>query len=229
MTHAVIYTRFSPRRDAEEAMSCETQEAQCREVLAKKGWEERSAHRDEAVSGATELEEREGLMAALAELRKGDVLLVYHRDRLAREAFLAETLRRMVQAKGARIEAVTGDPVAGDDESPEGRFVRGILDLVAQFYRELGAARTRAAMLSQQRSGRRVSKHPPYGFMADPNDPERWIESPGEQRVVQRVKELATAGLTPWKIAKKLTEELPMLSRSGKAWSPRTVEKILAR
>lgn len=210
-------------------MSCLTQESLCRELLHAKGWEERAAFRDEAVSGNTELEDRDGLMAAISELRRGDVLVVYRRDRLARDAFLAEALRRKVAAKGARIEACSGEAVAGEDESPEARFVRGVLDLVAQLERELIGARTKSAMLSQQRAGRRMSKHPPYGKQADPTDPTRWIDHPGEQAAIERARQLAAEGLTPWKIARRLTEELPMRSRGKKGWSPRTVEKILAR
>ena len=229
MTHAVIYSRFSPRRDAEEAMSCLTQESLCRETIAAKGWTEKSAHRDEAVSGGTEVEQREGLMAAVEDLKKGDVLLVYHRDRLARDAFLAEVIRRMVAAKGARIEACTGEAVRGDDESPEARFVRGVLDLVAQLYREMGAARTKASMLSQQRSGRRMSKHPPYGKRACLEDPERWEDDPREQVAVRRARALAAEGLTAWGIAKKLTEELPGHARNGAKWKADTVKRIVAR
>lgn len=228
MTHAVIYTRFSPRRNAEEAVSCETQEALCRELLTAKGWTERSAHRDEAVSGDTELDERQGLMAAIEALQKGDVLLVYRRDRLARDAFLAEFLRRKVGSKGARIEACQGEAVASGDESPEARFVRGVLDLVAQLERELISARTKASMLAQQRAGRRVSKQPPYGKQPDPDDPKRWIDNPGELAAISRAKALKVQGLSPYQIARALDLELPLLARS-KRWSPRTVEKILAR
>lgn len=229
MTHAVIYSRFSPRRDAEEAMSCLTQESLCRELLHTKGWEERGVFRDEAVSGNTELDDREGLMAAISALHRGDVLVVYRRDRLARDAWLAEALRRKVAARGARIEACEGEAVSAEDESPEARFVRGVLDLVAQLERELIGARTKQAMLSQQRNGRRMSRHPPYGKRADPVDPTRWIDHPSEQAAIARAKQLAKEGLTPYKIAQKLTEEVPMLARGKKGWSPRTVEKIVSR
>lgn len=228
MTHVVIYTRFSPRRDAEEAVSCETQLAQCRELIVKNGWVERFAAKDEAVSGSTDLEHRDGLMAAIAELRRGDVFLVYHPDRIARDALLSELARRMVAGKGARIEAVTGNAVRGDDDSPEAKFIRGVLDLVWQLIREQIAAKTKSAMLSQQRSGRRMSRIPPYGKQPDPADPTRWIDHPAEQRAVVRAKQLRGEGLGSRAIATRLSKEMPELAR-GKAWSPRTVMKIVGR
>lgn len=227
MTSAVIYSRFSPRRDAEEAASCLVQESLCRELLAAKGWTERSAHRDEAVSGNTELDERAGLMAAISALHRGDVLVVYRRDRLARDAFLAEALRRKVAARGARIEAVTGEAVSGEDDSPEARFVRGVLDLVAQLERELIGARTKGAMLAQQRDGRRMSKHPPYGKRPSA-DPTRWEDHPEEQHAIAMARLLAAEGLTPWQIAKRLSKEVPHLAR-GKGFTPKTISKILRR
>lgn len=224
----VIYTRFSPRRNAEEAVSCATQEQLCRDWCEKRGLEVRSAHADESVSGVTELDDRDGLMAALGDLRRGDVLLVYRRDRLARDPYLAETLRRRVSSRGARIEATEGEPFGGDDDSPTARLVRGVLDLFAQFERDLTRCRTKASMLSQQRAGRRVGRFPPYGKKIDPQDQSRWVDDPLEQPAVRRIKELASSGLSYCRIARQMTEEMPALCR-GKRWSPRSVEKIARR
>lgn len=226
MTHAVVYTRFSPRPDAAESESCETQEAQLLEYAASKGWTIRSMHRDEGKSGKDL--ERPGLAAALAELRKGDRLLVVRRDRLSRDAFLAEVLRRKVTARGAKILAIYGDPVGADDETPEGRFVRGVLDLVAQLERELIGARTRSSMRTQARKGKLVSRYAPYGWKPDPEDPARLVRDPIEQEHVQLVFELKLQGLSPWQIADRLTKR-GVKNRAGGAWSHKTVSKILAR
>ena len=222
---AVIYTRFSPRRDAETAISCDTQEAQCRALLKSRGWGERSAHRDEAVSGAAELTDRGGLMAAIAGLERGDVLAVYHRDRLARDVFLAESVRRLVAGRGARIEAVQGDAVDGEDDSPEARLVRTILDAMAQFNREAGAARTSAAMQQQQRDGKRVSRHPPFGKRLDPEDPSRLVDNPDELEAIERVCALAAEGLAYYAITQRMTRE--GWTCRGHKWSYFTVRKIL--
>lgn len=226
MNCAVVYTRFSPRRNAEESESCETQEAECREHAGRLGIQVRSVHRDEGLSGDDP--DRPGLAAAVGALRRGDVLLVTRRDRLARDPFLAELIRRQAAAAGARIMAVAGDPVSGDDESPEAIFVRRILDAVAELERRLIGARTKAALRTRQRQGQRVSRHAPYGYAIDPRDPTRLVPEPCEEAAVARIRALAAEGLTPSQIARRMTLEAPEVAR-GAAWSVRTVAKILAR
>lgn len=222
----VIYSRFSPRRNADEALSCDTQEAMCHTHAVTLGIPVRSVHRDENLSG--DVVDRPGLAAAIGDLRQGDVLLVYRRDRLARDGFLAELIRRQVAAARAKIVAVDGDPVAGDDVSPEAVFVRQVLDAVAELERKLIGARTRVAMRTQQRQGKRVGRYAPYGFRIDPKDATRLVPCPKEEQAVARVLELAATGLSPWKIARKMTAEMPEAAR-GAAWTARTVEKIARR
>lgn len=226
MTHAVIYTRFSPRRNEDDCLSCNMQEAVCRDHAEEQGWAVRSAHRDEGLSAKEDVH-RPGLEAAIGELRRGDVLLVYRHDRLARSVLLAELVRRQVSAAGARIAAVEGD-VAGEDESPEAVFVRQVLDAVAELERKLIGARTRSAMRQQQREGKRVSRFAPYGYRLDPSDETRLVPVEREQEAIKRAKELASSGLTAYAIAKALDQEMPDACR-GKSWSVRTVAKILAR
>ena len=164
---AVVYTRFSPRRNASDSVSCEVQEDLCMDLANLRGWPVHSMHRDEGVSGKTM--DRPGLEAALAELGPDDVLLVYRRDRLARDLLLAELIRRQVAAAGARIVAVEGD-VDGDADDPHLVFVRQVMDAVAELERKMIAARTKASMRAQQRAGKRVGRYAPYGYRIDPDE-----------------------------------------------------------
>jgi site-specific DNA recombinase len=225
MTSCVIYTRFSPRRNAEESQSNETQFQLCMDYATSQGWTFKSWHKDEAISGDVDMVDRPGLVEAVGALRKGDVLLVWRRDRIARSVLVAEYTRRKVDAAGAKIVAVEGDV---DGEGPEVTLVRQVLDAVAEYERKLIGARTRSHLRTQQRSGKRVSKIPPYGYMPDPSDPTRLVEDPREQPAVRRVLELAGQGLTYSKIAYRLRKELPTLCR-GEKWSPHTVKKIMER
>ncbi len=225
VTHAVIYTRFSPRRNANESESSRTQEAQCRGFAEAKGWAVRSVHSDEAVSGKEV--HKPALEEALASLKKGDVLLVYHRDRIARNLYLAELVHRRVRSAGARLVATTGD-VAGDGDDPETVLVRQIIDAVAEYYWKLNAAKTAAAMLAQQKAGKRVGRYAPYGHQVDPDDETRLVPLPAEQIAIARVLELTAEGKSPYQVASALDEEMPGACR-GKNWIPRTVAKIVKR
>ncbi len=217
---AVAYTRFSPRRNAETSESCEIQMAYIEQHAAKRGHEIVAAFHDKDVSGKDEY--REKLWKAIQALTRGGILLVYRRDRLARNVFLSEQINRAVKSRGANIEAVTGD-VEGD--GPEHTMIRQVLASVHEYERKLIGIRTSYAMKQHQANGRRVSKMPPYGFMEDALNPSRLIENPDERETIAEVVRLKDEGLTPFQIAKALD---PAKARFGK-WNPITVSRILRR
>lgn len=226
MTQAVIYTRFSPRRRASECESCRTQEALCRAYAAKKGWEVRSVHSDEGISGSKVY--RPGLEDALCDLEPHDVFLVYTRDRMARNLYLAELLRRRVKGSGARIVAASGDVGDGEEETPETILARQILDSVAEYALAQNASRTRHAMQVRQAAGERMSRYPPLGMQADPEDPNRWIPHPEELLAIKKMHRMSRRGMNAYAIAKRLDRTMPKVRR-GKRWSIRTVKRVLAR
>jgi len=222
VTRAVVYTRFSPRRNAAECVSCQTQEEACRAYAEARGYEVVAVHGDEGVSG--DVVSRPGLSAALADLEPGDVLLVHRPDRLARDLLLNEMLYQRATKLGARIEAVEGDVGRGSD--PQSVLVRQILASVAEFEHKLIAARTRVAMRAAQRRGRKVSCHTPYGWTSDGAG--NLVPLPDEQRALERVLELRGEGLTAYAAAQVLNEEHPEACR-GQRWSPKTVAKCWER
>lgn len=221
----MIYTRFSPRRNAATSQSCETQEALCREYALKEGWEVGEVYADKDKSGSDA--NRPGLISAIAALKRGDVLLVYKRDRIARKVLLAELTRRQVSVAGATIVAVSGD-VAGNDKDPTVVFVRQIMDSVAELERKQIAARTRDSMREHQRNGRRVSYQTPYGTKPDPNDPTKLKFLESEMVAVRRARELESQGLSAGAIHRILNNEMPGAARAGK-WNRNAVVRLLKR
>lgn len=112
------------------------------EALRKAGVLEDNIH-TEKVSGASQ--KRPALDLAIKDLRGGDTLVVWRLDRLARSMRqLYHTLDR-VYAKGAFFRSLTED---FDFGTASGKFVLGILGLVAEFERQLIAHRTQAAIAS---------------------------------------------------------------------------------
>jgi len=223
---AVIYTRFSPRRDESMCESCETQAAYCEQHAHQMGLEIVARFDDKAVSGKDG--ERPLLWAAIERLERGDVLLVYKPDRLARNLYLMEQLRRAVTAVGARIMCVQGD-VEGD--GPEAVMIRQVIASINEYERKIIGLRTKFAMLHHQKNGRLMSRHPPYGWRVDPDGDEggRMIEVPEEQRAISRIRALRKNGVTSSStIAQVLNAEMPEVARAGK-WSAKTVGKIIGR
>jgi len=220
---AVIYTRFSPRRNAETSESCETQEAICHNHASRKGYEVVLVVHDRDVSGKDEY--RENLWQAIEATPKGGILLVMKRDRLARNVYLSEQINRAVASRGATIEAVAGD-VEGD--SDEAVMIRQVLASIAEYERKLIARRTSFAMRQHQRTGRRMGRYSPYGWTLNPEDPTIMDRDPIEQVAIERIIELATEGKTPYAVARAMNEEMPEAAR-GASWNARTIRKIVER
>jgi site-specific DNA recombinase len=222
MKRAIIYTRFSPRRHADDCQSIETQLDLCRAYCRRQGYTVLATFEDRALSG--DEENRPGLWGAIEAVRRGDVLVAYKLDRLARDVFLAELVQREVRKKGGTVEAVEG---GANGDSAEQAMIRQILQAFAEYERKAIAARTKAAMLRHQANGRRMSARTPYGWKLDPGNPSRLIHDAQELAVIGRMRQLHAQGLGYREIARKLADE-GFLCRGGPWWHA-TIKGILSR
>ena len=102
MAKAVVYLRVSTEDQANSGLGLEAQEDACRHAAARLGIPgPLPRHADEGVSGTAPLDRRVGLMDAIGQLGKGDVLLVAKRDRLGREPIAVATIEAAVNKRGA--------------------------------------------------------------------------------------------------------------------------------
>ena len=229
MSKAIVYTRFSPQRNADESDNCALQEHTCREYAEAHGHQVLDVLNDKDVSGKDEY--REKLWLAIEALPRGGVLIVFKRDRLARNVFLAEQINRAVESRGATIEAVSGD-VAGN--GPEQVMIRQVLAAIAEYERKLIALRTSWAMSAHQKSGKLMSRYAPYGYSIDPvtaadKDVDTMllpVES--EQEAIQLIRVLHEKGMNPHSIMIGLNSKMPGRARSGK-WNQKLVSNIIRR
>jgi DNA invertase Pin-like site-specific DNA recombinase len=97
----------------------------------------------EKVSGAGK--RRPALDLAIKDLGEGDTLVVWRLDRLARSMRQLYSILDRIYAKKAFFRSLTED---FDFGTVSGKFVLGILGLVAEFERQLIAHRTSAAIAS---------------------------------------------------------------------------------
>ena len=187
---AVIYTRVSTETQATEGNGLEYQLNACRDYARANGLEIKSEHEDAGISGAKQAHERPGLMAAIAALEPGDVLIVYKRDRLARDLMASLLIQDLVKKADGRIVSTQGE--ASDDDSPTGQFIRCILDGVAQYERAMIFARMEAGRKTKKARGERISRIIPYGQQIDATDPtgQRLIPDEFEQGILAEIKAL---------------------------------------
>lgn len=106
---------------------------------------------EEKVSGAGK--KRPQLDLAIKELQPGDTLVVWRLDRLARSMSEFYSRLSQIEASGARFRSLTEN---FDFDNAVGKFVLGILALVAELERQITIGRTRAGMEAARARGRQI-------------------------------------------------------------------------
>ena len=178
---------------------------------------------DENVSGGLEIDKRPALSKALdyISFNKGSTLIVAKRCRLARNGYVAALVHRLVERDGGKIQCADG--VANGD-SPEDQLLRGMLNIFAQYERELIRARTRGAMAAKRRKGEFTGGKPPYGFTVDLGGKLR--ANSEEQSCIKLVFQMRLQKHSLRKIAKALTEK-GVKSRGNGKWNHMRVKTVL--
>jgi DNA invertase Pin-like site-specific DNA recombinase len=226
----VAYLRVSTD---EQTLGLEAQRDSIASYCEGHGIELVGEHVDQGVSGSADLERREGLLDAIGSVRRGWVLVVAKRDRLARDVTLAGLAERMVEKRGASVRCADGN---GNGTGPADVLLKQILDAMAQFERAQIAMRTRAALRAKRGRGEAPGGVPPFGFRIvdggpHPRSSGRRLsvleESATEQLVLARMVALQDEGHGCSRIASALNAEGFLSPRTRKPWSRQGVWKVL--
>jgi DNA invertase Pin-like site-specific DNA recombinase len=210
---ALGYIRVSTDQQRESRLGLEAQMAALQATAARLGLVLAETFTDAGLSGSLGIEDRPALADALNALRRGDVLIVAKRDRIARDAFLSVLIEREAAKKGARILSAAGEGTESDD--PAATFTRRILDAVSELERSLTAARTRAALRAKRARGERAGALP-LGFTVNGNRT-TLHEDPREQQILTTMQECRAAGFSLRETADELNRQ-GFTTRTGAAW-----------
>jgi DNA invertase Pin-like site-specific DNA recombinase len=221
--NVTIYTRVSTDEQAATGLGLAAQMAACESFAAKAGHSITACHTDAGVSGAASLEDRPGLMAAIAGLRRGDAVIVAKRCRLGRDQMAILMIEKAVSRKGAVILSADG---IGNADDPASQFMKNVIDAASVYERGLIRSRTKAALAAKRRAGE-LAGEVPFGWMADDNG--HLIEVADEQAILRIIGELRSAGVSLRKIAAILTEAGHTTKKGNSVWSHTTVKSILER
>jgi DNA invertase Pin-like site-specific DNA recombinase len=223
---AVLYSRFSPRPNAAECESCETQLAELRAWCQANGYEIAAEFSDHALSGGDGWEERPGMLDAVSTCRRGMAFLVRSYDRLFRDTDKALAFRSMLEAKGVDVRSITEEGANGD--SMNAKLIRFIFLWLAEYQREIIRARTKARMLQHQAGGRRMSDRTPWGTRVDPSDHARLIANEEEIATATVIVARKQDGKSFRAIARYL-QDAGILRRGKSSWSHVLVRRIYER
>ena len=218
----LAYIRVSTDAQADSGAGLEAQLEACKNYVKHHDLSINQIFRDEGISGAADLEDRHGLMEALNELKKGDILLVAKRDRLARDKYAIAFIERAIEKKKARIVSAAGEGT--DQTDPASKMLSGIVDVFAVYERDVIRARTKAALAAMKREGKRVG-HIPFGFRLA-QDGIYLEESPEEQDILRQMSELRAEGLSIRDIAKALNER-GAFNRGQSKWHHASVHRVM--
>ena len=195
---AVAYLRVSTD---EQSLGVDVQRAAIERWASEHGATIASWHQDLDVCGATPLDERLGLMDAIAALKEhgATALVILKRDRLARDTMIAAMIDRLVEKAGATVEAADG---VGNGSTPEALMIRGIMDVFAMYERALIRSRTKAALAAKKAKGERVGSIPLGKVVLDG----KLVDGP-DAPAVERARSLRAGGMTYRAISDRLVGE----------------------
>lgn len=140
---AIIYTRTSTKA---QKSGHDAQEAQCRQWAQAHHITIRATYAD-TCSGITQPTDRPGLMSALSDLKKGEVLLTYKRDRIGRDIRTNLLISTLIHKSGGELIATD----MGEQDGPEGELLTHLLDAIATYERAIIRLRTQASIEVRRR------------------------------------------------------------------------------
>lgn len=218
----VTYLRVSTD---EQALGLDAQLDLCRAFAARAGGELAGPFSDDGISGGASIDKRPALMAAIADLRRGDVLLVANRLRLARDPIISAMAEAACKRRGARIVSAAGEGTADDD--PASILMRRLIDCFGEYERLLIGARTKSALQAKIRRGQRCGAvRFGYDLAADGVT---LVPNAAEQAVLDLIRQERAKGLSLRAIA-ELLNKTGVATKSGKpCWKHTTIKGILGR
>jgi DNA invertase Pin-like site-specific DNA recombinase len=209
----IIYTRTSTSK---QEVSHDVQEEECRKWARSNGLEVIAVFND-TLSGSTELCDRDGFCNALELLGKDDILCVYRRDRLGRDAIQNAVGDKLVKSKGASLHSLD----VGTATTAEQILMQTILDAFAQYERAIIVNRIKVAMKKKKEQGYCIGTTP----LGQSKDEEgKLIDNQEEQIKIELIRFKRKGGMTFDQLIQFCIDE-NICSRRGTPVSRPTIER----
>lgn len=217
---AAIYVRQSLDKSGEGA-AVDRQLAECRDLIARNGWQEAEVYRDNDASATKG--DRKDWQRLLADLDAGrhDVLVCWHTDRLYRRLRDLVPLLETAERRSLRIASVQAGDM--DLSTPTGRYFAGQLAGMARYEVEQKGARQVAANRSRAQKGVVLWTRRPFGFDRDGHEV-TIVES--EAAEIRKAAKALLNGAALASVAADLNAR-GVPTTLGNAWSVKTVKAVV--
>lgn len=225
-----IYTRVSTTDQAREGHSLEEQEKRLRAMCEAKNYKVYKVYTDAGISGKS-ADNRPAYQQMMKDMKKGkfNLIMAYKMDRLSRSVIDFENFFNDIKKYNCEVQFIEGNI---DTNGASGMMFARILEVFAQFERELIKERTLIGVESAVNKGHFGGK-PPLGYKTKLDDEgkklKEWIINEDEAKIVREIFELCASGKTYFQISNILKEKYPNVISSIKKDKETNEEKITYR
>jgi P4 family phage/plasmid primase-like protien len=149
--------------------------------------------------------DRPGWQELIAKVEADEVFCVCIKDgsRLGRDYLRVGLYRELFREKNVRLIAINDnyDSNSGDDDFTPFR------EIMAEWYARDTSRKIKSVFATKAKSGKPTASSPPYGFIKDPNDKNKWLVDPEAAEIVKRIFQMTIDGMGVHTIAGVLARE----------------------
>ena len=225
-----IYTRVSTTNQAREGHSLEEQEKRIRARCLSDNNIVYKVYTDAGISGKN-ADNRPAYQQMMKDMKKGkfNLIMAFKMDRLSRSVIDFEYFFNDIKKYNCEVQFIEGNI---DTTGAAGMLFARILEVFAQFERELIKERTLVGVESAVNKGHFGGK-PPLGYKTKLDDEgkklKEWIINEDEAKIVREIFELCASGKTYFQISNILKEKYPNVISSIRKDKETNEEKITYR
>lgn len=210
-----IYTRVSTTNQAREGHSLEEQEKRIRARCLSDNNIVYKVYTDAGISGKN-ADNRPAYQQMMKDMKKGkfNLIMAFKMDRLSRSVIDFEYFFNDIKKYNCEVQFIEGNI---DTTGAAGMLFARILEVFAQFERELIKERTLVGVESAVNKGHFGGK-PPLGYKTKLDDEgkklKEWTINEDEAKIVREIFELCASGKTYFQISNILKEKYPKVISS---------------
>lgn len=225
-----IYTRVSTTNQAREGHSLEEQEKRIRARCLSDNNIVYKVYTDAGISGKN-ADNRPAYQQMMKDMKKGkfNLIMAFKIDRLSRSVIDFEYFFNDIKKYNCEVQFIEGNI---DTTGAAGMLFARILEVFAQFERELIKERTLVGVESAVNKGHFGGK-PPLGYKTKLDDEgkklKEWIINEDEAKIVREIFELCASGKTYFQISNILKEKYPKVISSIRKDKKTNEDKITYR